>query len=553
MRTKTAPAPNLEDLRKAAESLLEKGSTTEAFEYLLSAVASLLRSHRELELLLAKLEREQVGRRSERIDPNQLRLLFEELVRQNEAQADSEPNDTLPEAAAENQADSDLSQQIEGARKDEVLARAKSGKKRSRTKTRGVRQVHHHLSVLESERHCTGCGKPKRVMGEDVTRSLEYIPAHVVEHVYHKEKLGCGTCKDEVTTAPAPKAILPRSEAGATLLAHLIVSKYADHCPLHRQHRILRRQGLLMPVSTMSDLMAGAANLLQPIVGRLIERKARSHLIALDATGLRVLDPDAAANIVRGTIWCYVLDRKDVLFRYARRGTGASGPWDFLAGHKGYVQADGANVFDRLYGGEVAQAVEVGCWSHGRRRFEAMKDRDCRAAYPLRLITRLFRVEELGDLRRLEPEARLQLRHKWSAPTLESLQRWVQATVPTEPPASELGKAANYLHNQWTALTRILEDGRLPLHNNQVEQQLRDVALGRKNFLFAGSHEAAERAAVLYSLLRTCALRGVPPLSYLADVLRKLADGWSEERMDDLTPDRWLTLYGEEEQATEAQ
>jgi hypothetical protein len=168
MRAKAAPTPNLEDLRRAAESLLAKGCTTEAFDYLLSAVASLLRSHRELELLLAKLERDQVGRRSERIDPNQLRLLFEELVRQNAAQADPVPADTVPDAAAEGQADSEIRQEIEGARADELVGREKAGKKRSRTKTRGVRQVHYHLKVPEADRHCLGCGKPKRVMGEDV-------------------------------------------------------------------------------------------------------------------------------------------------------------------------------------------------------------------------------------------------------------------------------------------------------------------------------------------------------------------------------------------------
>src|SRR5688500_4560699 len=238
MRVKAAPAPNLDDLRKAAESLLSKGSTTEAFEYLLSALGSLLRSHRELELLLTKLEREQIGRRSERIDPNQLRLLFEELVRQSAAQAEPAPPDTVPDTTAQAQTDGELGEQIEGARADELLAREKPGKKRSRTKARGVRQIHYNLSVPESERHCPGCGKPERVMGEDLRRSLEYVPAHVIEHVYHREKLACGTCKDEVTTASAPMPILPRSDAGPTLLAHFIVSKYADHCPLHRQHRI---------------------------------------------------------------------------------------------------------------------------------------------------------------------------------------------------------------------------------------------------------------------------------------------------------------------------
>ena len=540
MGTKAASATNLDDLRKAALSLLEQGCTTEAFEYLLSALASLLSSKRELELLVAKLKREQVGRSSERIDPDQLRLLFEELVRKS-AEADA----TEPESP-EGDKDKALDEQIKAARKDEELARAKTGKKGRRARKRSVQQVHHELSVPESERQCEGCGKTKRTIGEDLSTSLEYIPAQVIEHVYHKEKLACGTCKDGVTAAPAPTPILPRSDAGATFLAHLIVSKHADHLPLHRQSRILRRQGLVMAVSTMSDLLMGSAELLKPIVDQLIERKARSHLIALDATGLRVLDPDASANIVRGTIWCYVLDRLDVVFRYTKDGTGETGPWKFLAGFKGYIQADAANVFDRLFG-TVADAVEVGCWSHGRRKFETMLERDPRAAYPLKLIGRLFRVERLADLRRLDPDGRMKLRQQWSEPALQSLYSWIVATIANEPPSSELARATKYLKNHWSALQRFLQDGRLPIHNNQVEQQLRDVALGRKNFLFAGSHQAAERAAILYSLLRTCAVRGVPPAKYLADVLPRLADGWPADRMDELTPDRWLALYGQDQ------
>jgi len=241
-----------------------------------------------------------------------------------------------------------------------------------------------------------------------------------------------------------------------------------------------------------------------------------------------------------------VLDGQDVVFRYTPQGDGASGPWKFLAGRKGYVQADGANVFDRLYNGEAASAVEVGCWCHGRRRLEAIVENDCRAAYPLHLIGRLFRIEELANLRHLDPEQRKQMRMERSAPTLATLDTWVKAATESEPPSSPLAKAAAYLKNQWQALGRFLEDGRLRLDNMQVEQQIRDVALGRRNFLFAGSHEAAGRAADLYSLTRTCALRKVPLLPYFTDVLSKLGGGWPDDRIEELTPDRWLEIHGAE-------
>ncbi|MGH8895824.1 MAG: IS66 family transposase [Egibacteraceae bacterium] len=545
MKTKS-PRPSLEEIRKAAEGLLTSENPNAALDYLMSALSSVLQHNQQLEQLLAKLERAQVGRRSEKIDPRQLALLFEELCRQSAAQQESSPA-AVPDAAAASATDGEINREIEDARKDERAVRKKGSKKKgSRVKVRNVHQVHHHQEVPEADRHCAGCGKPKRRIGEELTRILDYEPARFVENIYHREKLACGNCKDEVTTATGPNRVLVRSDAGPGLLAHLVVSKYADHCPLHRLHRIHHRVGVHLPVSTTSDWIAGVAQRVRPIVEHIAAGKGRAHVIGTDATGLRVLDPDAPTNIVRGTIWCYVLDGLDVVFRYAPRGDGQSGPWEFLAGRVGYVQADGSNVFDRLFNGEVASATESGCWSHARRPLEELKDVDCRTAWPLRLITRLFRIEELADLRHLEPDQRQAMRRDRSAPTLKSIEQWVDFIRQTEPPGSNLAKAANYLHNQWGALTRFLDDGRLRLENNQVEQQLRDVALGRKNFLFAGSHEAADRAAVLYSLMRTCALRKIPPQRYLADILQQLADGWPLEQIGELAPARWAELHRDE-------
>ncbi len=175
----------------------------------------------------------------------------------------------------------------------------------------------------------------------------------------------------------------------------------------------------------------------------------------------------------------------------------------------------------------------------------ALEDTDCRVAYPLTLVARLYRIEHLADARDLTPEGRRDLRQQRSAPVLQKLMRWFVATRQTEPPSTDLARAAGYAVNHWTALTRFLENGRISLDNNLTEQQLRDIALGRKNYLFAGSHDAARRAAALYSLLRTCAQYSVPPLLYLTDVLRTLAAGWPPRRLDELLPDRWQALHGQ--------
>jgi transposase len=242
--------------------------------------------------------------------------------------------------------------------------------------------------------------------------------------------------------------------------------------------------------------------------------------------------------------WWTVGDDRNVIFRYTPTGEGATGPWHFLTGHRGYIQADAASVFDRLFNGQAASATEVGCWAHARRRFVDLADSDCRVAYALQLIRRLYRVEHLADAQKLSHEERAQLRGERSVVILDKLKRWLVTTYGKELPSSALTKAAGYCLNQWTALTRFVDDGRLSLDNNLCEQQLRDIALGRKNYLFAGSHDAARRTAALYSLMRTCARHGVPPLPYLTDVLHRLANGWNRARLDELLPDRWLQHYG---------
>ena len=262
-------------------------------------------------------------------------------------------------------------------------------------------------------------------------------------------------------------------------------------------------------------------------------------MVRTDATGLKVLDPQSPEHIELGTMWVYVGDDRDVLFRYTPTGEGVTGPWRFLAGRTGYVQADAALVFDRLFNGQVAHAIEVGCWAHARRKLVALRESDCRVAYPLKLIARLYRIEHLADARDLVPDDRAALRQARAAPVLAKIGDWAQLTRTTDPPRTDLAKAAAYLAHHWGALCRFLEDGRLDLDTNLIERQIRDLALGRKNYLFAGSHDAARRAANLYSLARTCAQYGVPPLPYFTDVLRTLANGWTITRVEELLPHRW--------------
>lgn len=533
----SAPSPKrelaaLQQVRESAQAMLREGKTEETWEFLLSALEAVLVKTHELELLVAKLRRAWGGTKSERIDPAQLKLLFEELLRQGSQEAPVDPE-------AEAKQDAELDREIEAAEQAAPDAQKNARKTGPGWQTRGVERRTHKVAVPEAKRTCEQCGRKLKPLGEDVTRRLEYVPGHFVEHEHHLEKYGCGTCKEGVTTAPAPPQVLKRSAADASLLAHVAVSKFADHTPLHRLSRIYARSGAEIPVSTLSDWMAGVGDLVEPLVDRLCERILQAYVVGTDATGLRVLDPTSPENIQRGSIWVLLGDNRDVVFRYTKTGEGESGPWKFLAGRNGYIQADAANIFDRLFNGKAASAIELGCWSHGRRRLVALQDTDFRVAYPLKLIGRLYRIEHLADARQLVPEARAELRRERSQPTLEKLKRWFVASSAAEPPSTDLAQASAYVLNHWDALTRFLEDGRLKPDNNIVEQQLRDIALGRRNYLFAGSHDAARRAANIYSLMRTCAQYGIPPLPYFTDVLRKLGAGWDADRLDELLPHSW--------------
>ena len=278
---------------------------------------------------------------------------------------------------------------------------------------------------------------------------------------------------------------------------------------------------------------------MHPLVDLIRERTLESYIVQTDASGLKVLDRDDPEGVRKGTMWCYVGDRKWVYFEYAKTGAGAHGPWQTLRGRKGYVQADAASVFDRVYNGQCANATEIGCWSHARRKHYSLKDTDPRVAYPLLLIGKLYTVEAIADTRGLDAEARVELRKQRSSGILGRLKRWLVKTAAREPPESALHKACAYSLNQWEALTRFLEDGRVGLDNNLCELQIRSLAVGRKNYLHAGSDAGAERAAALYTVLRTCARNDVDPYSYVKDVLDKLASGWPQQRIEELLPDAW--------------
>ena len=527
------PDPKLEQVRSLLRSLLEEGRNDEAVDLALTLLQQLQANNTELSLELARMRRERIGKRSERIDPAQLSLLLQLAPFTDQVEAE--------DRAATEAEDESLSRDQETAESEAPEAERRRPRRR-RPSGRLPREVIRH-ELSEEERRCSTCGEVMGSMGEDVSEVVELVPAYFVVQEHHRAKYACGRCKDGVRTAPGPDKLIEKGLPGPGLLAHTAMSKFQDHAPISRLVEIYRRGGFETSTSTLCGWIEAVAREVRPVVDRIEEKALASYLVQTDASGLKVLDRDDPEGIRKGTMWCLVGDERYCVFRYARDGTGEEGPWKYLAGRTGYVLADASNIFDRLYNGQVAKAVEVGCWSHARRRLYELVESDVRVAYPLKLIAQLYRVETLADTRGYTPEQRLELRRSRSRGIAERYQRWLHRTLAGEPPESSLAKGCTYSINHWCALTRFLEDGRLPLDNNLCELQIRTLAVGRRNYLFAGSDAGGEWAATLYSLLRTCALHGIDTYAYFIDLLRNLASGWSQLRLDELLPDAWAAAH----------
>jgi hypothetical protein len=292
-----------------------------------------------------------------------------------------------------------------------------------------------------------------------------------------------------------------------------------------------------LPRSTLCDWVAQVADLLRPITDAMGRAMLGAHRIHTDDTGIPIL---AKGRTQKGHVWTYIPDDEHVIFRFTSRRK-SDGPREFLRGYKGYVQADAANLYDRLYAessdSEDGGAIEVGCWAHARRRFfdAQLTDRD-RALIGLGFIRRLYEADRVAS--RSPPSRGTEERLRLAQPVLEAFKAWIDAESLVVLPKTPIADAFGYVRNQWDALTRFLDDARLKLDNNTAERELRRVAVGRKNWLFAGSDEGAERACVLYSLVASCKLYGVDPFEYLRYVLVRISEHPARDVLA-LSPKGW--------------
>ncbi len=386
-----------------------------------------------------------------------------------------------------------------------------------------------HVYQPPSTCACPECGGKLRPLGEDVAEQLEYVPEHwkVLRHV--RPKYSCADCQ-QIVQAAAPSRPIERGLAGPGLLAHVLVAKYADHLPLYRQSQIYARTGVELDRSTLAEWVGAVSTLIDPLLGALGRYVLNAEKLHADDTPVPVLAPGTGKTKI-GRLWTYVRDDRPagstaapaVLFRYSPDRKGEH-PREHLRDFRGILQADGYAGFNGLYERAQQPLTEAACMAHLRRKFfDIQQASDSPIALEaLHRIRALYAIEE--QIRGRPPDERRAMREARSAPLLAELHRWLLETVRQLSTKSELAGAIHYGLVRWQALCRFCHDGRIEIDNNAAERALRAVALGRKNYLFAGADCGGERAAAIYSLIGTCKLNSLDPEAYLRFVLERIAD-----------------------------
>nr|WP_255216371.1 IS66 family transposase [Pseudenhygromyxa sp. WMMC2535] len=501
-----------------------------------------------LEFELMRLRKSAQGRKSERLDADQLDLFLRLVAKEDKAPEGDEEGESEDGAEAAAPYDGRIDAELDRASEEEIEAADQCDDPPSAEaepeapKTRGRRRPPEHLPVekriIEPDLSDYE-GREMVCIGSVDAHTLDWRPGHFIHVHTERRKYAPRDGDGPVVIAPPPPQVIIRGLAEAGLLAHVIVSKYGDHLPLNRLVKIFARAGVKVTAPTMVGWLRRCAELLEPLVNALGQEVREAYLLQTDDTGIQVLDVDADGGSKRGHIWGYLGDQRLAYFEYTPNWK-ADAARNFLMHREGPTQADAYKGYDWVFNRLGSKAVEIGCWAHARRYFvEALEGGDARAAVPLRWIQRLYVLERKAKERGISPEKLAGLRNKLGRPELNRIFRWIAEHHESEPPSSPLARAMTYAINQREALIRYLDDGLIPIDNTGAERALRGIAVGRHNWLFAGSDSGGERAAIMYSLIRTCELNGVEPWEYLRDVLMKLAQGWPAARVGELLPHRW--------------
>jgi len=475
---------------------------------------SLERAQRRIEQLehaMDLLLRQKYGPRSERLDPNQLRLFIEE----GDEPVPAEP-DVFPEPPE---------------------TPKRTWKRRGRqTLPENLPRVPVIVELSEHERACPGCGGLRAHFDDEVSEQLDYEPASLFVRQFIRRKYACRSCQEHVAIPAKTPQPIDKGLPGPGLLAHVITNKYSYHLPLYRQEDLLAHYGVTISRSTLCGWMARSAELFAPLYDLLIKRVRGSSIIWTDDTTVPVWDPTLPKTRT-GRFWVYLGDSRNPYCVYdftPRRSR--DGPERFLEGFRGYLQADAFGGYDRVCAG--ANVIRVACWAHARRKFD-----EARTTAPLLAHVALARIQQLYRIEKacanFSAEERRVIRLRDAVPLLNAIEEWLDEQSRKTLPKSPIGKAISYARAQWEDLQTYTHDGELSIDNNLSERSLRAQAIGRKNYLFVGSDRGGRTAATLYSLVGSCKRHQIDPFAYLKDILERLPTQ-PADRLGELLPDAWV-------------
>lgn len=469
-----------------------------------------------LETLVAALRQALFGRKSEKADPDQFELALEDIetgIAQVEADGEANP----------------------------LVTPTQTSKPRKTNRGSLPKHLSRIEEVIEPEKIC-GCGHERHVIGEDVSERLDIIPAQFRVIVTRRPKYACRSCEGGIVQAPAPAHLIAGGLPSEATVAHVIVSKYADHLPLYRQAQIYCRQGIDLDRSTLAAWVGRAAFELKPVYDALLANLKTSTKLFMDETTAPVLDP-GRRKTKTGYFWALARDDRPwggddppgVAFTYA---PGRSGQYadQILKDFSGTCQVDGYAGYNRLLK-RPAQDIRLAyCWAHARRKLHdvARTGTTPIADEGLRQIAELYRIEK--DIRGQSPEARRTARQERSKPVINEFELWLAANRARVSTKSPLGEALKYIAKYWDGLILFIDDGRIEIDNNAVERSIRPIALNRKNALFAGHDAGAQNWAMIASLIETCKLNAVDPHAWLATTLQSIVNGHKQSQIDKLLP-----------------
>lgn len=386
--------------------------------------------------------------------------------------------------------------------------------------------------LIEPSADTTGCKK----IGEEITEVLEYQPGELYVKQYKRSKYARPE-NGGILIGQLPSRPLEKSIAGAGLLAQVIIDKYIDHLPLHRQMQRFERTGVKLAYSTLSAWVHDSCRLITPLFEALKAEVLKSNYLHADETPIKVMDKDKKGETSRGYYWVYQNSIDKIVFFDYQEGRGREGPVEILKNFKGYLQTDGYVAYDVF--AKRQDITLIHCMAHARRMFnDALENDERRASYALQEMQKLYAIERSCKEQQLSFAEIKAMRQLKSVPLLKEFGLWLKQHYAQVLPKSSIGKAIAYSLERWDRLSTYINDGRLNIDNNAVENSIRPVALGRKNYLFAGSHEAAKRSGMLYSLLGTCKMHGIEPYGWLKEVLNEIADH-PVSKVHDLLPHRY--------------